>query len=176
MRCGNFKIISGLNRNFGCICFQPRVKILQFGVQFPGKGQISCGHKLIGKIAVKLEHITQIIGARKTKGTIYIRAYVVVINFNTQCFGHFFGHLLAGKVLPGNTNCFTNQFSAFFKYPVSSFANVFRCYARHGFIIQRKSKVLVSIGAFLRATAKINEVVPVKRSTQESNRNTRFSK
>src|SRR6267378_1165841 len=118
--------------------------------------------KIFLEVALKLKHVSQIIGAWETEPAVNLRGHAVVADFLTQRFGKGGRHLCAGQVVAGDPNGHADEFAALLENAVRALADVLDRDARQLLVAHGKSDGQLSIRASLGAAAEVNEVVPIE--------------
>ena len=76
------------------------------------------------KVALELEHVAQILGARETKAAVDLGRHVVVAHLLTQRLGERGGHLRAGQMLAGDADGLADELAAVLEDAVGALADV----------------------------------------------------
>src|SRR5438105_4741605 len=138
-RNGRVTVLSGTRR--GCsfsflegdatfVLGDPLVEGLERGVEGSGDRHAASAAEVRFKVTFELKHVSEILGAWKTKGSVYLRRHIVVAHFLTQSFGERGGHLRSRQVFSRDADGLADEFTSFLEDAVGALANVFSCDAR----------------------------------------------
>src|SRR5690242_14306166 len=83
-------------RNSALVLLQPLIKGLERGIERSRESEIASPTEDIIKIMFELEHVSQILGARKLKFSIHLERHCAVSDGLPQCLGHGCGHFSTG--------------------------------------------------------------------------------
>src|SRR5262249_19733074 len=124
--------------------------------------------EIIVKVTVELEHVAQIVSPREAKTAINIGWNIVVAHRLSDCLCGLGRDLLDCQMLPSDSDGFVDQFVLSLEYTQGTLANILRGNRRQFLVSQREGVSQDSIRATFWSGAKVNEVVPIKRSQKAS--------
>src|SRR5208283_1508704 len=93
-----------LQRDVALIPREPLLKGLKCRIQASCDGKLSRTSEVLFEITLKLEHISEVFGARETKAAVDLWRNDVVTHFLAQRFTERSGHLRPGQVLAGDAD------------------------------------------------------------------------
>jgi hypothetical protein len=74
------------------------VEALQRRVECTGDVEVARAAEDLIEVALELEHVAEIFGARETEATVYLGWHVIVAHLLTKCSGECGGHLRTSQV------------------------------------------------------------------------------
>ena len=157
-------------RDAALVLREPCIERLQFRVQGSGDIESARAAEDLFKIALELEHVAEVFGAGKAEFAIRLGRHVVVVHLSPQRLGERGGHLRAGQVLARNADGLADILLALLEDAEGALADVFRGDAGKFLVAHGKGERQLAVGAFLRAHAEVNHVVPVERGQQKRRR------
>src|SRR6185295_9314781 len=111
-------------RNAASVFREPRLEVEQIRVQRARSLQAARRDELLLELGVVLEHVAQVVRARKSEAAKHRGTHSVVHNLFAERFGHVSRHLGAGHMVSRDADALADPLLALFEDAVGAFADV----------------------------------------------------
>src|SRR5438128_3274067 len=157
-------------RNLVLVPPQPLLERLQLRVQAPRQLDVPHADEILVEVALELEHVAQVVRARKPEPAVHLGRHVVELDLPAQRAAQRRRHLGSRQVLARDGYGLPDELRPAPEDGVGALADVLGGDAGQLLVVQRVRECELTVRAALGSRAEVDQVLPVERRQQKGGR------